>query len=130
MTMPLRYLKRMLLIIENDHSILTKDCLAKEWQEINKKSGINTTGHCYAASEAIYHLFGGKDVFIPQQAKDENGFSHWFLKIKETGEIVDPTASQYTKVGLVPPYDKAKGRGFQQQSDRSKTIIKRLVLKF
>lgn len=84
------------------------------------------TGHCYAASEALYYLTGGKDVWIPQSAKDETGGTHWWLKHKLTGEIVDITKTQYTEFGIQPPYHKGCGRGFQQQSFRCLEIMKRV----
>lgn len=119
----------MLDLMENDHSILTLDLLKPLWKKINLESGINTTGHCYAASEAIYHLLGGKDVFTPQMNKDDNGNSHWWLLRKSDNLIIDPTASQFTKKGIQPPYEGAKGCGFMQQSNRSKVIIERLLEK-
>lgn len=106
--------------------ILTIELLKPLWQQKNIESGINSTGHCYAASEALYHLFGGKDVFTPQMAKDEQGNSHWWLLRKSDGLIIDPTCSQFTKLGLTPPYENGKGKGFMQQSLRSKIIMKRL----
>ena len=119
-------IKHVLELVENDKSILTLDLLKPEWKKINLESRIHTTGHCYAASEALYYLFGAKSRFKPMQAKSETGVSHWFLFDKVNNEIIDPTKSQFKEIELNYIYKNAKGRGFMQQSDRSKKIIKKI----
>ena len=83
-----------------------------------------TTGHCYVASEAVYHSLGGKAAgYTPMQVSHE-GTSHWFLK-HESGKIIDPTSDQFkTPV----PYEKAKGRGFltKEPSKRTQTLLSRM----
>lgn len=65
-------------------------------------------GNCYAASEALYHLLGGKRAgWTPMQMTHE-GVSHWFLKHR-TGLIIDPTRNQFS---TQPGYIAARGRGF------------------
>jgi hypothetical protein len=70
-------------------------------------------GWCYAASEALYYLSGGKAAGItPMQAKitvKGKEVSHWWLK-DEDGSIVDVTATQFS---FPFPYEKGRGRGFQ-----------------
>lgn len=84
------------------------------------------TGHCYVASEAMYHALGGKDAgWTPHQITHE-GSPHWFLRHK-SGAIVDPTADQFkTPV----PYDKARGKGFltKKPSKRAQIVLERAGL--
>jgi hypothetical protein len=42
------------------------------------------------------------------------------------GRIFDPTATQYTELGLIPPYHLGKGKGFltKNPSKRAKKLIK------
>lgn len=83
------------------------------------------TGHCYVASEALYHLMGGrKSGWVPHNIKHE-GDQHWYLKNKETGEIVDPTAGQFkTPV----PYHLGRGKGFltAEPSKRAAQLIAKI----
>jgi hypothetical protein len=57
-----------------------------------------TRGHCAAATEAAYHLFGKKKSgYQPYVWKDSahNGTNtHWWLFNRKTGALVDPTAEQ------------------------------------
>ncbi len=65
-------------------------------------------GHCYIASEIMYHALGGKEAgFTPQTIQHEGG-PHWFLRDKE-GNVIDPTAQQFA---TPVPYEKARGCGF------------------
>lgn len=78
--------------------------LKKEFQGGSTPSA----GHCYAASEALFHALGGKAAgFIPMNVKVE-GVSHWFLKSSE-GCVIDPTWDQFPQSA---PYAEATGRGF------------------
>lgn len=83
------------------------------------------TGHCYVASEALYHLMGGrKSGWVPHNIKHE-GDQHWYLKNKETGEIIDPTAGQFkTPV----PYHLGRGKGFltAEPSKRAAQLIAKI----
>ena len=83
------------------------------------------TGHCYVASEALYHLMGGrKSDWVPHNIKHE-GDQHWYLKNRATGEIIDPTAGQFqTPV----PYHLGRGEGFltAEPSKRAAELISRI----
>jgi hypothetical protein len=60
-------------------------------------------GTCYVVAEALQYVMG-KEEWMSMQVWHE-GTSHWFLKHKPTGTILDPTAIQFeTPV----PYDKAR----------------------
>jgi ADP-ribose pyrophosphatase YjhB (NUDIX family) len=82
-------------------------------------------GHCYVASEALYHLLGGAESgWVPQNIQHEGG-PHWYLKHKISGTILDPTASQFkTKV----PYENGRGKGFltKQPSKRTQVVLDRI----
>lgn len=82
-------------------------------------------GHCYVASEALFHLLGGAESgWVPQSIQHEGG-PHWYLKHKISGTVLDPTASQFkTKV----PYEHGRGKGFltKQPSKRAQVVLDRL----
>lgn len=86
-----------------------------------------TKGFCYIASECLYHCYGKHNGFYPVRAKDEAGVTHWWLENKQ-GEILDITASQYTSIGLVPPYKKGRRGGFltKQPSKRCVILMQRI----
>lgn len=82
-------------------------------------------GNCYVASEALYHLLGGKKAgWTPMVMKHEGG-THWFLKHK-SGMIIDVTKKQFKKK---PDYSKAKGCGFltKKPSWRAENVMTVLV---
>lgn len=78
------------------------------------------TGHCYVASEALYHLLGGKEAgYRPVNLRHEN-VSHWWLE--GPSGVLDPTADQFqTPV----PYEGGRGRGFltKEPSKRAQKLI-------
>lgn len=81
-------------------------------------------GHCYVASEALYHLLGGKaGGYRPMYIRHE-GSPHWFLKDTK-GNVVDPTASQFR---TAVPYDDAIGKGFltDKPSKRAQIVLDRV----
>lgn len=83
-------------------------------------------GHCYVASEALYHLLGGqKSGWVPHSIQHEGG-PHWYLKHKHSGAILDPTASQFESP---VPYDQGRGRGFLTKipSKRTQTVLDRVA---
>ncbi len=81
------------------------------------------TGHCYVASEAAYHMLGGKSAgWTPMFVRHE-GAPHWFLRGPK-GEVLDITAAQFqTPV----PYASATAKGFltREPSARARTVIGR-----
>jgi GNAT superfamily N-acetyltransferase len=85
-------------------------------------------GHCYVSCEALFHMMGGHESgWVPQNVKHE-GDQHWYLRHSKTGEILDPTASQFrTPV----PYHQGRGRGFltKQPSKRAQEVINRVQAK-
>jgi len=84
-------------------------------------------GHCYVASEALYHLLGGKEAGWKPMSVRHEGEPHWFLK-HESGLVVDATESQFQEP--VPVCD-ARGKGFltKQPSKRAQIVIDRVRAK-
>lgn len=83
-------------------------------------------GHCAIASEAAYFLLGGKQAgWVPHTVR-VNDEVHWFLRNKNTGDVVDPTASQFA---CPVEYGRGRGRGFptpgrpQPPSRRAQKVI-------
>lgn len=107
---------------------LVKDVRTCLSEELRKKAYRNNpnpmAGHCYVASEAIYHKLGGKVAgWTPQTIRHEGG-PHWYLK-NQDGTIIDPTCDQFeTPV----PYDQGHGCGFltRQPSKRAQEVLGRL----
>jgi hypothetical protein len=80
---------------------------------------------CYAASEAYYHLAGGKaagltPVYMPEPVPSSE--KHWAIRMPD-GQILDLTVEQYG--GLRPDYSLAKGCGFmtRRPSARARALI-------
>ena len=74
------------------------------------------TGHCYVASEALMHLLG-PDSWKPETVSHE-GTTHWYLRHRETGRVLDATADQFdTPV----PYAEGRGRGFMTREPSKRT---------
>ena len=115
-------------LIEQIKGALSDDLLKPKYRSL---AGLNgpTAGHCYHASEALWHALGGpQSPYTPTRGRDETGITHWWLRHKETGEILDPTADQYLVVGCLPPYSAGKGGGFltKKPSRPAQTILNRI----
>lgn len=104
----------------NLHDFLTDDLRRPPWRG-NKNP---LAGHCYVASEVLYHFLGGARSGLKPQFVVHEDQPHWFLK-DEDGGVIDPTAGQFdTPV----PYDQAVGKGFltRQPSKRAQTVLDRM----
>jgi hypothetical protein len=88
---------------------LTPDLLSPEWRRRHRVSRL--AGHCYVASEAAFHILGGKrHGWTPMNITHE-GVSHWYLRLDDerVPYYLDITAQQFhTPV----PWDEGRGRGF------------------
>jgi hypothetical protein len=93
--------KRVLISILDN---LTDDLRRPPWKGMKN----DLAGHCYVASEAMYHLLGGRFSGCTPMTVRVQGQVHWFLKGPD-GEIIDPTSGQFE---CRIPYEKARGRGF------------------
>lgn len=100
-------------------------CLSDDLRRAPYKGSRNPLkGHCYVASEALYHLEGGKRSGLTPKFIRHEGSPHWFLA-DEKGHPEDPTAGQFrTPV----PYERAQGKGFltKEPSARAKELIRRV----
>lgn len=82
-------------------------------------------GNCYVATEALWHILGGRrsgwKVMRVPTAQD----NHWFLQRGKL--ILDPSRRQFRK--LLPFYAGAKRAGFltRQPSKRAKALIQQLT---
>ena len=102
-----------------------RGCLSEDLRKPAYRGNPNpVAGHCYIASEALYHTLGGKEAgWTPQNIRHEGG-PHWYLKHQD-GTILDPTADQFrTPV----PYEKGHGCGFltRPPSARTQVILDRM----
>tara|TARA_B100000700_G_scaffold69353_2_gene76900 strand:+ start:15677 stop:16081 length:405 start_codon:yes stop_codon:yes gene_type:complete len=102
---------------------LTDELLKPEYRKLENRH--QTTGHCYIAAEALYHLLGGKEKVSSYTGRDSDNGTHWWLVDKQTKEIYDPTAEQYYHENENPPYENGKACGFltRQPSKRCQTIL-------
>lgn len=103
------------------------DNLSNDLRHVKYRDNKNKlAGHCYVASEAIYHLLGGKESGWKAMFIKHDNEPHWFIKHID-GEIIDITAKQfYDPV----PYEKARGIGFltKKPSKRSLILLNRIQL--
>jgi hypothetical protein len=107
-------------MIEKIQSALTPDLLKPRF----RGNANPLYGHCYAATEALYHLWGKERGYRPYRAKDSAGVTHWWLE--KDGAVVDPTAGQYAEGEA--PYAKGVCGGFLTRgpSRRARTIMERV----
>ncbi len=80
-------------------------------------------GHCYVASEAVYHALGGRESGITPMNISHEGAPHWWLRLA-SGEMVDVTAEQFS---TPVPYAQGRGRGFltSHPSQRAAELLRR-----
>lgn len=80
-------------------------------------------GHCYHATEALWHLLGRPAGLYPHVVRMPSGETHWYLD-GPYGRV-DLTFAQYTEP---VPYHCGRGCGFltRQPSKRAQTIIDRV----
>ena len=106
---------------------LTPDLLKKEYRAENSTNPM--FGHCYVASEALFHSLGDRDKCSAACGRDEQGIVHWWIVDNTTGEINDPTADQYLSKGKTPPYAKGRKTGFLTKlpSKRAQVVLARMA---
>lgn len=116
---------------------LSDDLLKPKLRKQKPKDAHATWGHCYVATEALYHVLGGSaSGYTPASGRDQFGIVHWWLECDTDQGIVriDVTAAQYTHAGVEPPYEVGKRKGFvpsrdgdpTKPSNRAQTLITRL----
>ena len=118
-------------LIRKIQSVLSDDLLHKDQKKTKKSHPY--TGHCYVASEALYHILGGKKSGLtPVRATLFSGTSHthWWLK-DENRKIIDITAEQFTSRGInvrkkIYPYGRGTGFLTKGPSKRAQEVIRRV----
>jgi len=82
-------------------------------------------GHCYAVTEAFYHLIGKAAGYKPYCLKHTDG-SHWWLYNPDTDQILDPTLQQLGRERF--RYDQGHPQNFQTStpSERAKRLMDRI----
>lgn len=82
-------------------------------------------GNCYVASEALFHILGGKAEGWQAMRVKVPGDTHWYLRHR-SGVIVDPSRCQFTRL---PPYGKGRAAGFltKQPSKRARALMDTLT---
>lgn len=113
-------------ITSHIQATLTDDLLKPVYKQMDQRHV--TTGHCYAASEAAFHLLGGGECWKSMCGRDESGGTHWWLKHKTSGDVLDVTSDQFTHFGKIPPYANGRPVGFLTKlpSKRAVVIMDRL----
>ena len=83
-------------------------------------------GNCYATSEALFHLLGGKANGWQAMRMRWEGDTHWFIRNTISGQIVDATSQQFEHQ---PDYSKAVATGFltREPSARAQSMMERMV---
>lgn len=84
-------------------------------------------GHCHHATIAMYFLLDGKkNGYKVRKAIDEMQIKHYWLE-RPDGEIIDPTAEQYTDLNRPLPYKARVNKGVSHlKSKYAKTIIEKV----
>jgi hypothetical protein len=107
-------------------SCLSRDLLREEYAD---QPDNPLYGHCFHACEALFDLLGGYAAgYRVRRGIDDRGIKHYWL-VREDGQILDPTAGQYTSLGRVPPYAKGKGTAFRNISNSAKLLLARVEAK-
>jgi hypothetical protein len=105
---------------------LSPDLLAPRYKRV--KNANKFTGHCYVASEALFHFLGGSaSGLVPQVLRHEGG-THWYLKETAKSRIRDLTAAQFK---TTPPYAQGRGCGFltRKPSKRCALLMDRVRIR-
>jgi len=133
---------------------LSDDLLEPKWRALIDKNDPPEKGHCAIASEALYHMLGGREAgFMPVvcgydvdpqggmhygPASGKQGWrreTHWWVRgpkggLRGMGDILDVTAGQYP---LSFPYRFGRNTGFmqpqQKPSKRAQIVIDRVAQK-
>jgi hypothetical protein len=116
---------KVLELMDAVRAVLTPDLLKPQYRNHPENPMF---GHCYVASEALYHLLGGHESSLqPYRGKDDAGIVHWWLE-DQLGNRYDVTVDQYLSVGRQPPYTVGRAGGFltKQPSKRAQIVINRV----
>lgn len=90
-------------------------------------------GHCYVASEAYFHAHpdggeGGR--FVPERTVHQNGDTHWWLRDKRQGTVIDLIQPNVPPEPPYHPYQTGTRCGFltgyETASQRTQSVLKEL----
>ena len=104
---------------------LTIDLVPRKWRQWNIENSL--IGHCHNATGALYMLFGPKyfDLYSGPAVRVEDGRHFWVVR-KDTKELIDLTAGQFTE-----PYDYSQGVRSQMLSfqfyERAKSVYLKVL---
>lgn len=98
---------------------LSDDLLKPEYRKKIRLS--KSAGHCYVATEALYHSLSDKqrEFYKPHYLK-VNGVTHWYLMNKNRDTILDPTSDQFKEI---LDYSNGIGAGFLTKTPSKRTLI-------
>lgn len=113
-------------LIAKIQAVLTPELLKPQYREKNTDDPM--FGHCYVATEALFHLLPDRENYCACRGRDDWGIVHWWLVNRTTNEIYDVTADQYLSKGLDPPYVRGKRSGFltKDPSKRCRILLDRV----
>lgn len=115
---------------------LSPDLLKGIWR-VKNAQGHPMTGHCYVATEALYHLLGGKEAgWKSMMMSFDNDcdwgpveLPHWWLENVD-GRRIDATSDQFASP---VPYERGRHKAFitneklgDKPSKRARILIARL----
>lgn len=111
-------------IVRAVQDALTPDLLKPRWRKLVEAGAHPHTGHCYVATEAIYHLLGGRNSGWAPTFISHEGSPHWFLR--RGTDVLDATSSQFA---TPVPYHQGIGKGFltAQPSKRARIVMERAL---
>ena len=117
-------------IVSRIQAVLSPNLLYPAWRKHELLNKNYVAGHCYTASEVLYHLWGKQRGFTPHQVEVETAVgwvSHWYLQ--RESDILDPTSEQFGTREI--PYHAGVARGFltKRPSKRAQEIMRRMRVK-
>lgn len=106
--------------------LIQEQVLENEWLTRNRLSGIPETGFCDLASSVIFILDWAADkwVFKKISKKDWSYWSHYYLELRSTQEVLDITKEQYIELWIDIPYHLWKEYLEINSPDRVKLLAK------
>jgi hypothetical protein len=94
-------------------SLLSDELRWDKW----RGNRIGVAGQCYTASEVCRALLGS--AWEPYIVPHEHSF-HWFLRHRDTGEILDATVAQFLQL---PSYEKARPARFENRTSGAAEVL-------
>jgi hypothetical protein len=110
--------------VQRLQKVLTPDLLHPKWKKLVSPTDSPVKGHCYVASEVLYHMGLNTRGFVPYVVR-VNGGTHWYLRNDITEQIVDPTVEQFK---TIPLYEFGRRCAFltKYPSKRAREVMRRM----